>query len=337
MLPVAHGTCKKLMWEALVDVQLLSREMILRNQTSLHEFILMGFTDLHNLQSFLFIVFLSIYVLTLLGNISIVTIIKITPRLHTPMYFFIGNLSLIDICYSSTIAPKTLVNLVLEIKDISYLGCVVQLYIFVTFAIAECFLLAVMAYDRYVAICNPLLYLIVMNKRVCFLLVTILYTISLVLSAVHTNNVFSVAFCGPYKISSFYCDLLPVLKLSCFDTFIRELVLSSISVIVLLISISGVFLSYIYIISTILRIRSSEGRRKAFSTCASHFITVTLFFGTLIFIYVFPSSHYSLNKNRCVSVVYTMIIPMVNPMIYSLRNNDVKQAVKKIMKKKQSS
>ncbi|XP_030046545.1 olfactory receptor 1038-like [Microcaecilia unicolor] len=311
--------------------------MTLTNQTSVHEFILVGFTDLYNIQSFLFIAFFSMYVLTLLGNISIIAIIKIAPRLHTPMYFFISNLSLIDVCYSSTITPKTLLNIALETEDISLPGCVTQMYFFVALLIAECFLLAVMAYDRYVAICNPLLYLVVMNKRVCILMVTILYIISLILSAVHTSNVFSVSFCGPNKISNFYCDPSPLLKLSCSDTSFKEVVLSAICATVISISITAVFLSYIYIISTILKIRSSEGRRKAFSTCASHFITVTLYFGSLVFIHVFPNSHHSLNKNRFVGLVYTMIIPMLNPMIYSLRNNDVKQAVKKVLKIKQSS
>ncbi|XP_030046604.1 olfactory receptor 1020-like [Microcaecilia unicolor] len=311
--------------------------MTLRNQTSVHEFILIGFADLLNLKSFLFVFFLSIHILTLLGNISIITIIKISPHLHTPMYFFISNLSLIDLCYSFVITPKTLVNLMLEIKGISFLGCVTQMYFCVTLTIAECFLLAAMAYDRYVAICNPLLYLVVMNKRVCILMVTILYIASMAFAAVHTSNAFSMSFCGPNTISNFYCDPLPVLKLSCSDIFINEIVLSAVCFTVLSISITAVFLSYIYIISTILRIRSSEGRRKAFSTCASHFITVTLYFGSLVFMHVFPSSHYSLNKNRFVAVVYTMVIPMVNPMIYSLRNNDVKQAVKKVIKIKQSS
>ncbi|XP_030046557.1 olfactory receptor 8U8-like [Microcaecilia unicolor] len=194
-----------------------------------------------------------------------------------------------------------------------------------------------MAYDRYVAVCNPLLYHVVMNRRVCILLVTILYTISLVLSIVHTSNAFSVSFCGSNKISHFYCDPLPVLKLSCSNIVINEIVLTAVCFAVLLINVTAVFLSYTYIISTILKIRSSEGRRKAFSTCASHFITVTLYFGSLVFLHVFPSSHYSLNKNRFVAVGYTMVIPMVNPMIYSLRNNDVKQAVKKVMKIKQFS
>ncbi|XP_030046143.1 olfactory receptor 5A2-like [Microcaecilia unicolor] len=311
--------------------------MNLSNRTSMFEFILIGFADFHNLQIFIFIAFLSIYVLTLLGNISIITIIKISPQLHIPMYFFISNLSFLDICYSSTITPKTLVDLVLEIKGISVLGCAAQMYCFATLAIAECFLLAVMAYDRYVAICNPLLYLVVMNRKICILLVTSLYTVSMIISAIQTGNAYSVSFCGPNEINNFYCDPVAVLKLSCSDTFLKELLLASISMVVLSSSIIAVLLSYIYIISTILRIRSSEGRRKAFSTCASHFITVTLFFGTLVFMYVFPSSHYSLNKNRTVSVIYTMIIPMVNPMIYSLRNNDVKQAVKKVMKKKISS
>ncbi|XP_029431430.1 olfactory receptor 1020-like [Rhinatrema bivittatum] len=310
-------------------IQLLSGEMRGRNVTSVAEFILLGFTELHNLQSFLFSMFLVIYILTLIGNISIIMIIKITHQLHTPMYFFISNLSFIDVCYSTTISPQTLVNLLLKTNNISFLGCVMQMYFFVTLAIAECFLLAVMACDRYVAICNPLLYPIVMNRRVCILLATSVYTISFVFSAIQTNNVFSMSFCGPNQIDNFYCDCPPLIKLSCSDIFINELVMSTISTLVVTVSITSVLLSYTCIISTILKIRSAEGRRKTFSTCASHFIGVTLFFGTLVVIYVIPSSHYSLNINRMLSVVYTMIIPMVNPIIYSLRNNDIKQALKK--------
>ncbi|XP_029431434.1 olfactory receptor 1020-like [Rhinatrema bivittatum] len=300
-----------------------------RNVTSVAEFILLGFTDLHNLQSFLFSMFLVIYILTLIGNISIIIIIKITPQLHTPMYFFISNLSFIDVCYSSTISPKTLVNLLMKKNNISFLGCAIQTYFFANMAIAECLLLAVMAYDRYVAICNPLLYPVVMNRKLCLLLVTIVYTISFSISAVHTNNVFSLSFCGPNQIDNFYCDIPPLLKLSCSDYFINEMVMSTLSMLEITVSITSVLFSYIRIISTILKIRSAEGRRKTFSTCTSHFIGVTLFLGTLVVIYVIPSSHYSLNINRMLSVVYTMLIPMVNPIIYSLRNNDIKEALKK--------
>ncbi|XP_029430334.1 olfactory receptor 1020-like [Rhinatrema bivittatum] len=305
-----------------------------KNQTSVTEFILIGFSDLSKLQSLLFFVFLIMYVLTLLGNISIITIIKMDPHLHTPMYYFLSNLSFVDLCYSSTITPKALVNFKVEKKPISLLECATQLYIFGTLATAECLVLSVMAYDRYVAICNPLLYTVVMTKRVCLQLAITVYIVSLVYSLIQTGNVFSMTFCGSNVINHFYCDIPPLLKLSCSDKIFNEMVLNICAGIVVTLIIIAIVLSYIYIISAILRIRSSEGRHKALSTCASHFITVTLFFGTLIFMYVIPSSLYSVNKNRVVSVVYTMVIPMVNPMIYSLRNNDVKQALKKVLEKK---
>ncbi|XP_029431421.1 olfactory receptor 1020-like [Rhinatrema bivittatum] len=304
-----------------------------KNQTSVTEFILLGFSDLAKLEDLLFIVFLIMYVLTLLGNISIITIIRIDPHLHTPMYYFLSNLSFVDLCYSSAITPKALANFKMEKKYISLLGCTMQIFTLVTMATAECFLLAVMAYDRYVAICNPLLYTVIMTRKICLQLVMSTYIVSLVYSSIQTGNIFSMTFCGSNVINHFYCDIPPLLKLSCSGTFYNQLVLNTFAGIVGVATVTAICVSYIYIISAILRIRSSEGRRKAFSTCASHFITVTLFFGTLIFIYVIPTSCDSMNINRVVSLVYTMVIPMVNPMIYSLRNNDVKKALKKVLEK----
>ncbi|XP_029431423.1 olfactory receptor 5A2-like [Rhinatrema bivittatum] len=305
-----------------------------KNQSSVNEFILLGFSDLGKLQDLLFIVFLIMYVLTLLGNISIITIIRTDPHLHTPMYYFLSNLSIIDLCCSSTITPKALTNFKVEKKTISLLECAIQMFSLVTMATAECFLLAVMAYDRYVAICNPLLYTVLMTRKVCLQLVMSTYIISMLFSFIHTGNVFSMTFCGSNVINHFCCDLPPLLNLSCSDTFSNQVVLNTFAGIVGTVTVTAICVSYTYIISAILRIRSSEGRQKAFSTCTSHFITVTLFFGTLIFIYVIPTSSYSLNINRVVSVVYTMVIPMVNPMIYSFRNNDVKKALKKSLGEK---
>ncbi|XP_029431419.1 olfactory receptor 1020-like [Rhinatrema bivittatum] len=305
-----------------------------KNETYVTEFILLGFSELAKLQDLLFIVFLVMYILTLLGNISIITIIRIDPHLHTPMYYFIRNLSFVDLCYSSAITPKTLVNIKVGKNPISLLDCAMQMFSFVTLATAECFLLAVMAYDRYVAICNPLLYPVVMTRKVCLQLVMSTYIVSLVYSSIQTGNVFSLTFCGSNMINHFYCDITPLIKLSCSDTFFNQVVLNTFGGIVGAVTVTAICVSYIYIISAILRIRSSEGRQKAFSTCASHLITVTLFFGTIIFIYVIPTSYYSGNTNRVLSLIYTMVIPMVNPMIYSLRNNDVKIALKKVLEKK---
>ncbi|XP_029431414.1 olfactory receptor 1020-like [Rhinatrema bivittatum] len=307
------------------------------NQTSITEIILFGFSDFSRLQHLLFAVFSAMYVFTLLGNIGIIVLIRIDPQLQKPMYLFLGNLSFVDACYSSTVTPKALVNLLVDQKVISLIDCATQFYFIAMLAAAECFLLAVMAYDRYVAICNPLLYTAVMTKRVCIQLVANVYVISLVYSLIQTGNIFSMFFCGPNEINHFYCDAPPLLKLACSDTFFNEIMLSTFASIVTTLNVLAICVSYIYIISAILKIRSATGRHKAFSTCASHFTTVLLFFGTLIFMYVFPSSHYSLNKNRVVSVIYTMIIPMVNPLIYSLRNNDVKQALKKVLEKKRLS
>ncbi|XP_030046774.1 olfactory receptor 5I1-like [Microcaecilia unicolor] len=309
--------------------------MARRNQTYVTEFILLGFSDLPKLQSLLFIVFLFMYIFTVLGNISIVTLIRVSLQLHTPMYFFISNLSILDLCYSSTITPKILVNLLAKQKSISVFECAIQFFSFATLGTAECYLLAVMAYDRYVAICNPLLYTSVMTRRMCVQLVTTAYIGGFVNSFAQIGNAFSVSFCDS-KINQFFCDIPALLKLSCSSTLINEIILSVMGFFITTISLVVIILSYSYIISTILRIRSAEGRRKAFSTCTSHLTTVTLFFGTLIIMYVIPSSHYSLNRNRMVSVVYTMIIPMLNPMIYSLRNNDVKNALKKTFRPKKN-
>ncbi|XP_030046158.1 olfactory receptor 5F1-like [Microcaecilia unicolor] len=307
-----------------------------KNQTIVTKFILLGFSDVLELQSLLFVLFLFMYLLTLLGNISIITIIRIEPQLHTPMYYFLTNLSFVDICYSSTITPKALISFKEEKTSISLLGCAIQVFSYVTLATSECLLLATMAYDRYVAICNPLLYTVVMTRRVCVKLATGVYVVSIVYSLIQTGNIFSLTFCGSNEINHFYCEIPPLLKLSCSDTFFNETVLSTLAGIVGFLAVTAIVLSYILIISAILKIHSSEGRHKAFSTCASHFFTVLLFFGTLIFTYVIPSSNFSLYINRVVSVVYTIVIPMVNPMIYSLRNKDVKRALRKILEKKWS-
>ncbi|XP_029431426.1 olfactory receptor 1020-like [Rhinatrema bivittatum] len=305
-----------------------------KNQTVLTEFILLGFSDLSKLQSLLFLVFLATYILTVLGNIGIIITIRTDHRLHTPMYFFLTNLSFIDFCYSTTITPNTLASFLVEGKSISLIGCATQLCCSAMLATAECFLLAVMAYDRYVAICNPLLYTVVMTRRVRIQLMTSVYIGGLVHSLIQAGSVFSLSFCGPNEINHFYCDAPPMLKLSCSYTFLNEIVLSIFSSFVTTLPMLVIILSYSHIISAILRIHSAEGRRKAFSTCTSHFVTVTLFFGTIIIMYVIPNSSFSQNNDRVVSLVYTVIIPMVNPMIYSLRNNDVKEALRKIIVKK---
>ncbi|XP_029431524.1 olfactory receptor 1020-like [Rhinatrema bivittatum] len=301
------------------------------NQTSVTEFLLLGFTNVPHLKTVLFVVFLVMYLMTLLGNLGIILLIQLDSRLHTPMYFFLSNLSIVDLGCSSAITPKTLVNFLSENKTISYLGCAAQLYFFVAFACTDNFLLAAMAYDRYVAICNPLLYPAVMTRRVCTQLVVCSYLTSFFYSLIQTGTTFRLSFCRSIEINHFFCDFLPLLKISCTDTYINEIVLPVFVASVTLFSILVILASYIFILFTILRMRSAEGRRKAFSTCASHFSSVTLFYGTVLFMYLRPSSSYSLEHDRIVSVFYTVVIPLLNPLIYSLRNQEVKDALRKIL------
>uniref|UniRef100_A0A8D0HJ78 Olfactory receptor n=1 Tax=Sphenodon punctatus TaxID=8508 RepID=A0A8D0HJ78_SPHPU len=288
------------------------------------------------LQAILFAVFLGIYIITLLGNLGMIVLIQISPQLDTPMYFFLSNLSFLDVCYSSVVAPKTMTNFSAERKSISFTWCAAQMYFFIAFGTAECFLLAVMAYDRYIAICNPLLYPVIMSPRVCIPLVILSYILGLLHSMVHTYFTFSLSFCGSDKINHFYCDITPLLSLSCSDTNINELLLFVLVGFIEIITILTVLVSYIYILSTILRIRSAESRSKAFSTCASHFTGVTIFHGTILFMYLRPTSSYSLDTDKILAVFYTVVIPMLNPLIYSLRNKEVKDALRSSLKKKLS-
>ncbi|XP_030046145.1 olfactory receptor 1020-like [Microcaecilia unicolor] len=303
------------------------------NQTSLTsvtEFLLLGFTNVPHLSAILFVVFLVIYLITLLGNLGIILIIQLDPHLHTPMYFFLSNLSLVDLCCSSAIAPKTMVNFLSENKAISYLGCATQLYFFVAFAGADSFLLAAMAYDRYTAICKPFLYPLIMTRRLCIQLAVCIYFASFLNSLITTCITFRLSFCSSNEINHFFCDVNPLMKLSCMDTHINDILLPIIVGSVVLSSILVILGSYMSIIFTILRMHI-EGRSKAFSTCTSHFISVTLFYGTALFMYMRPSSSYFLERDMVVSVFYTVAIPMLNPLIYSLRNQEVKAALRKII------
>ncbi|XP_029431466.1 olfactory receptor 502-like [Rhinatrema bivittatum] len=305
-----------------------------QNQTSVTEFILLGLTNNPKLQIPLFLLFLLIYIITVLNNIGIIVTSKLDPRLHTPMYFFLSHLSSVDLCYSSVIVPNMLVNYLSKRKVISFLGCAVQMFTFCFLGIVEGLLVTVMAYDRYVSICNPLLYTVVMKKLFCIQLVSGSYLGSLLISLTYTICTFNLSFCGPNIIDHFYCDFNPLLKLSCTDTSVCDNInfISCISVgIVCILVIS---MSYFYIISTILKIRSREGKQKAFSTCTSHFIVVSLFYVTTFFMYLKPSSSSSEIKDKIVSVSYTVLIPMLNPLIYSLRNKEVKAALRKLMYKR---
>ncbi|XP_029435509.1 olfactory receptor 5V1-like [Rhinatrema bivittatum] len=308
-----------------------------RNYTAPSKFIILGFSSLPKLQMLLFGFFLVIYMVTWVGNALIIIVTRVDINLHKPMYFFLGNLSFLDICYTSATVPKMLENLLQEKKTISYEGCMVQLYFFLCFLGTECVLLAVMAYDRYVAICNPLRYLIIMCKMLCGHLATASCLAGLVNSAIHTYFTFRLPFCDSNELNYFFCDIPPLLSLSCADTSLNETVLLVTGVFIGWTPCLCIIVSYIYIISTILRISSSEGRQKAFSTCSSHITVVIFFYATAIFTYMRPISSYSLDRDRLFSLLYSFVTPMLNPAIYTLKNKDVKRALRKVFAMKASS
>ncbi|KAM9121358.1 olfactory receptor 5V1-like [Pangshura tecta] len=302
-------------------------------QMNVTVFILMGFSHDPHLQIFLFLAFLVIYLITLVGNMAIMLIIRVDPHLHTPMYFFLSRLSFVDICYSSVVVPKMLVNFLAKHKTISVNGCLAQMFFILLLAVTEIFILSAMAYDRYAAICHPLHYAVTMNKRVCNQLVGCSWTMGLLYSLVNTVLVLKLHFCGPNEISHFSCELPPLLQLSCTGTFTNKIALLSSAVIFGFSSFLLTLVSYMFIISTILRIRSAEGRHKAFSTCSSHLIVVGLLYMTAIFQYMKPSSVTSLVLDELFSIQYSILTPMLNPIIYSLKNKEVKTALRKIVKK----
>ncbi|XP_077676453.1 olfactory receptor 5W2-like [Eretmochelys imbricata] len=303
------------------------------NHSEVTEFILSGLTDHPELQVPLFLVFLLIYSITLLGNGGMILLISIDPRLHTPMYFFLSNLSFCDLCISLIISPKMLLNLLAERKSISYTACSVQMYLSIVFSDVECLLLAVMAYDRFVAICNPLLYTVTMSRHLCKQLVAGVYAVGVVDSMIHTCCTFQLSFCSSNIINHLFCDVPPMLALSCSDTHINEIVMFAFMSCITGSSFVTVLVSYVYIISTILRICSAESQRKAFSTCTFHLTAVVLFFGTFLSMYLRPTSSYSMDRDKVTSVFYMLVIPMLNPFIYSLRNTEVKDALRNSMKK----
>ncbi|XP_074852193.1 olfactory receptor 5G25-like [Carettochelys insculpta] len=304
------------------------------NRTGVSVFILLGFPGSRSLQVVLFGMFLLIYTMSLVGNLSMITLIRIETRLHTPMYFFLSNLSLVDITYSSIIAPKALTNFLVEHKVISFAGCVTQFF-FHSFAVnSEGLLLAVMAYDRFIAICKPLLYTLIMSQKICVQLVAASYFYASVNAIVHTSSLFSLSFCGPNVIDHFFCDIPPLQKLSCSDTRVGDTVHFVFAAIAALSTVLIILVSYVSIMLAILQIRSNEGRRKAFSTCASHLTAVSLLYGALFFMYLRPSSSNSSDYDKVVSMFYTLVIPMLNPLIYSLRNKEVKDALRRTIYQK---
>nr|XP_055149324.1 olfactory receptor 5F1 [Symphalangus syndactylus] len=311
--------------------------MTRKNYTSLTEFILLGLADTLELQIILFLLFLVIYTLTVLGNIGMILLIRIDSRLHTPMYFFLANLSFVDVCYSTTITPKMLADLLSEKKTISFAGCFLQMYFFIALAPTECILFGLMAYDQYVAICRPLLYSLIMSRTVCLKMAAGAFAAGLLNSMVNTSHVSSLSFCGSNVIHHFFCDSPPLFKLSCSVTILKE----SISSILAGVNIVGTLLvilsSYSYVLFSIFSMHSGEGRHRTFSTCASHLTAIILFYTTCIYTYLRPSSSYSLNQDKVASVFYTVVIPMLNPLIYSLRNKEVKKALANVISRKRIS
>ncbi|XP_015267884.1 PREDICTED: olfactory receptor 1020-like [Gekko japonicus] len=304
------------------------------NWTHVSEFILLGFSDRSEVQITLFVLFLLIYLLTLIGNMGMIVLIQTDSLRHSPMYFFLSNLSFIDICYSSSITPRFLYDLLVGRKVISYTACVTQMLFFAIFATTECYLLAAMAYDRFVAICNPLLYPVSMTKNICLQLLAGCYVAGIVTSIVHTSGTFRLSFCSSNEVNSYFCDIPPLLRLSCSDNYVSKTVLFVFSAFVVVLNGVIVLISYAYILSTILRMQSSTGRQKAFSTCASHLLAIILYYGTLTFMYVQPGGLEAVEQDKIVSVFYTIVIPMLNPAIYSLRNEEVKKALKKKLNQK---
>ncbi|XP_060111143.1 olfactory receptor 6B1-like [Heteronotia binoei] len=307
-----------------------------KNQTIIREFILVGFPASMDLQVLLFVIFLVIYVLTLLENIVIIAVIKTNPQLNKPMYFFLSNLSFLETWYVCVIVPKLLVNFLVKNKSISFEGCMTQLYFFSSLICTECVLLAVMAYDRFVAICNPLRYSTVMTQSLCLQLAMGSWLTGFLASVLKVLFISRLPFCGPNIINHFFCDISPLLNMACEDMTVAEIVDFVLALIILLVPLSVTIVSYTCIIATILRIPTVQGRKKAFSTCAAHLTVVVIFFSATLFMYARPKRIHPFDLNKLVSVVYTIVTPMLNPFIYCLRNQEVKGALKKAFKSTRS-
>ncbi|XP_015674592.1 olfactory receptor 10C1-like [Protobothrops mucrosquamatus] len=304
------------------------------NQSCLTEIILLGFSDFQSMRELLFCLALIFYFMALVGNSLILILIFLSPTLHMPMYFFLWNLSFLEIGYTSSISPKMLVNLLSEKQTISFWGCGCQMCFFLLFGVTECCLLCVMAYDRYVAICKPLQYPYIMNYRECAKLASTSWAIGISLGLGHSISIFTLPFCGSNRISHFFCDLMPVLRLASTNTYKNEVAIAILTVVVDLTPFLLILVSYTLIIFTILRMPVAKNRRKAFSTCSSHLTVVFIFYGTVIFTYIRPNSEYSVDTNRFLALLYTVVTPSLNPIIYSLRNKEIKAAFMKLVTKK---
>ncbi|KAB0353093.1 hypothetical protein FD754_017950 [Muntiacus muntjak] len=303
----------------------------MKNTTGVTQFFLLGLTSDPELHVPLFMMFTLIYLATLIGNLGIITLILLDPHLHTPMYFFLSNLSLVDVCYSSAVTPTVLAGFIPGDKVISYDACAAQMFFFVAFATVENYLLASMAYDRYAAVCKPLHYTTTMTRSVCAGLATGSYVCGFLNASIHTGDTFSLSFCVFNAVHHFFCDVPAVMILSCSDRHVRELVLVYVVGFNVFFALLVILISYIFIFITILKMPSSAGYQKALSTCASHFTAVSIFYGTIIFMYLQPSSSHSMDVDKTASVFYAVIIPLLNPLVYSLRNKEVKSAFVKVL------
>ncbi|XP_053112629.1 olfactory receptor 1019-like isoform X1 [Hemicordylus capensis] len=307
-----------------------SKKMAKENHTKVTEFVLQGLVDSPEMKPLCFAVVLLIYVVSLIGNLGMIMLIKMDRQLQKPIYFFLSHLSFLDFGYSSAVAPRMLGDSLTQKTTISYIGCASQMYFFVFCTSTECILLAAMAYDRYVAICNPLMYMVSMSPKMCALLVAGSYFVGFVNAMTQTISTFSLSFCGSNIINHFFCDVPPLFILSCTDTTLNEMVLFIFAMIQSVCTVVAIVVSYMFILSAILQIRSAEGKQQAFSTCASHLMAVTIFYGTTAFMYLRPRSSYSMNQDKWASVFYTVVVPMLNPLVYSLRNKEVKNALRRI-------
>ncbi|XP_017372670.1 olfactory receptor 5M11 [Cebus imitator] len=302
------------------------------NSSAITEFILLGLTDRPELQPLLFVLFLVVYLITVLGNLGMIMLIRLDSRLHMPMYFFLTNLAFVDLCYTSNATPQMLTNIISK-KTISFAGCFTQCYIFIALLLTELFMLAAMAYDRYVAICDPLRYSVKMSRRVCICLATFPYVYGFSDGLFQAILTFRLSFCNSNVINHFYCADPPLIKLSCSDPYVKKHAMLISAGFNLSSSLTVILVSYAFIIATILRIKSAEGRHKAFSTCGSHMMAVTLFYGTLFCMYVRPSTDKTVEESKIIAVFYTFVSPVLNPLIYSMRNKDVKQALKNVLRR----
>ncbi|XP_007503021.2 olfactory receptor 10C1-like [Monodelphis domestica] len=320
--------------EIYICKQMLSSEPMMReNQTLCTTFIFVAFSSLGELQPVLFVVFLAIYTFTVLGNLVIIFLIWVSPSLHTPMYFFLTNLSFLEMCYITSVVPQLLVHLLVEPKTMSVSRCAAQMYIFTILGLTECCLLAAMAYDRFVAICYPLRYTLLMGPRVCLQLAVASWTIGMVVEIAQTTWIFTLPFCGTGKIQHFFCDIMPVVKLACVNTSHYEIVMFFLSVLFIMSPCLLILCSYARILIAILRMPSAAGRYKAFSTCSSHLLVVSLFYGTALFTYLQPKAAHTPDTDKATALMYTVVTPALNPVIYTLRNKEVKGAFWRIARR----